>query len=70
MSRYCVGVRFLRRLPFAQGVLVEAGHALIALGERDEFAAADDIVDARERLVSGTEKYLPQDGVGRVLAVG
>ena len=58
-----------RHLPFAQGVLVEAGDALITLGKCDEFVAADDIVDARERLVSGTENYFAQNGVGRVLLV-
>ena len=70
MSGYCVDVRLPRNLPFAQAVFVETGDALIALGERDEFVAADDIVDAREGLVSGSEKYFAQNGVGRVLAVG
>jgi hypothetical protein len=70
VSGYCVDVRLPRNSPFAQAVFVETGDALIALGKRDEFVAADDIVDAREGLVSGTEKYFAQNGVGRVFAVG
>ena len=70
MSGYCVDVRLPRNSPFAQCVLVETSDALIALGKRDEFVAADDIVDAREGLVSGSEKYFAQNSVGRVFAVG
>ena len=70
MNGYCVDVRLPRNLPFAQAVFVETGDSLIALGKRDEFVAADDIVDAREGLVSGSEKYFAQNGIGRVFAVG
>jgi hypothetical protein len=50
--------------------LVVAGDALVAIRHRHELVAADDVLDAGERLVAGPLEDLAQDGVRRVAAVG
>src|SRR6516164_1160458 len=54
----------------AQSVPGIARDALIALRQRDQFLAADDVVDGGKGLVLGAQEHLAQDRIRRVGAVG
>ena len=43
---------------------------MVALGHAGEFLAADHVVDARERTITGAHEHFAQDRVRRILAVG
>src|SRR5450759_5104441 len=57
-------------LACSQPLLIVAGDAFVALRQRNQFLAADDVVDVLERLVAGAAVDFLQDRVGRRLAVG
>src|SRR6476469_6504890 len=55
--------------PRLQPFLIVAGDALVALRQRDQLLAADDIVNVLERLIAGAAIDFVQDRVGWRLAV-
>jgi NADP-dependent aldehyde dehydrogenase len=52
-----------RRSQAPQGLVGEAGHVLVPLGDAAQLAGVDDILDPRERPVARPQPHFPQDGV-------
>src|SRR5689334_1305226 len=59
----------MRSPPRRDGGLVVASDLLVAVRDRHDLVAADDVLDVLERLVAGALPDFAQDGVRRVLAV-